>query len=304
VLRNTRVMSAADLSAYVVLQLDALRTMALRLDRPDEARVFAESASELRERMNRLLWSERDGLYYDLDGAGVPVPVRTIAALLPLWAGVPTQPQARRMLGLIRDPTHFGTLIPLPSVDRSERAFEKDMWRGPVWVNTAYGVLQGLLRYGFQREAADLAFRLCRGVYEVFAREHQVFEFYDPDAWHTRDLRRKRGNWWKALTLGRGPQRDFVGWTGLVNTLVLEVLLGLRPAREGFSLCPRLPPACAGTTWAVQLPGWGGRVTVSVVAEDRFEGAWERDGRSTPFSTTFGQRIHLQRTGAACVTAT
>ncbi|EXJ14507.1 amylo-alpha-1,6-glucosidase [Imhoffiella purpurea] len=293
VLRNTRAMAAPDLCSYVILQLDALSEMARRLDRPAEAEDFAISAETLRERMNALLWSERDGLYYDLDGAGVHVPVSTIASLLPLWAGVPDPNRARRMVARIMDPAHYGTPMPLPSVDRSAHAFEKDMWRGPVWINTAYGVVQGLLRYGHDREAGELSYRLCRGVYQVFREERQIYEFYDPDSFHTRDLRRKRGNWWKAFTLGRGPQRDFVGWSGLVNTLFLELLLGLAPTPSGPSICPRLPPECAGMRFSVELPWGGGRLSLDCEPGDGFSGSWDGPAGSIPFRTNFAERIHL-----------
>jgi len=111
-------------------------------------------------------------------------------------------------------------LAPLLACGGALVLFERDMWRGPVWLNTAYGVILGLKRYGRADLAAELAWRLCTGVYRVFDRERRIYEFYDPDAHHTRDLHRKRGNRWKALTLGTGPQRDFVGWTGLVNNLL------------------------------------------------------------------------------------
>jgi hypothetical protein len=292
-LRNTEAMAAPDLGSYVILQLEALSEMARRLGHGGQAAVFAASADGLRERMNALLWHERDGLYYDADGAGVLVPLSTVASLLPLWAGVPDADRARRMLARILDPAHYGTLIPIPSVDRAEPCFEKDMWRGPVWVNTAYGVIQGLLRYGFEREAARLAYGLCRGVYRVFEAEHRIFEFYDPEAFHTRELRRKQGNWWKALTLGRGPQRDFVGWSGLVNTLVVELLFGLRARPDGLTLRPRFPPECRGMTFALALPEDRGRIRLTRVPGDRFEGQWDLRGRSVPFSASFAESIHL-----------
>lgn len=295
VLRNTQAVGAPDFCTYVVLQLEALSEMAHCLGRPEEAQAFAAKAQRLRDRMNALLWDERDGLYYDLDAAGMPVRVSTVASLLPLWAGVPDAERARRLLARILDPRHYGSLIPIPSVGRAEHCFEKDMWRGPVWVNTAYGVMQGLLRYGFEREAGELAFRLCRGVYRVFSEERQVYEFYDPDAFHTKDLRRKRGNWWKAMTLGRGPQRDFVGWSGLVNTLVIEVLLGLSLRQGRLTLRPRLPPACVGMTLALVLHQARRRLSLSCVSPDRFEVTWDRDGDAWTFPAGFAEPVDLGR---------
>lgn len=292
-LRDTRTMAAPDFNAYVVLQLDALSTMADRLGRAQEARAFAEEAQALRERINVLLWHEEDGLYYDLDAAGLAVRISTIASLMPLWAGVPDTPRAERLIARILDPAHYGTLIPFPSVDRAEQIFEKDMWRGPVWVCTAYAVIQGLLRYGYEREAGALAWRLCGGVFGVFDGEHRIYEFYDPDALHTRDLHRKRGNWWKGLTLGRGPQRDFVGWSGLVNTLLIEVLIGLSVERELAMLRPRLPAEAVGMRFALTLSRWRTRLVLSCLAEGRCEGVWEHAGRTRTFAAGPDESIQL-----------
>ncbi len=316
-LRDTCAIGATDFSSYVVLQLEALAQMARRLGLEHEASASEDKAATLRARINRLLWDEQAGLYLDRDGAGAPIRIATIASLMPLWAGVPDHRRAARLVAHLTNPTSFGTRVPLPSVARSESSFEKDMWRGPVWINTAYAVVQGLLRYDRQREAGEMALRLCQAVYGVFEHERRLYEFYDPDALHTHALRRKAGNWWKALTLGRGPQREFVGWTGLVNNLLLEVLLGLELGPNQCSLCPRLPPACRGMRLQVDLPvvglclgpSPGGpeqdqlasdpsplsrlQVQLRMLENDRFEGSITHQGKVVPFRAGFAERIPI-----------
>jgi hypothetical protein len=292
VLRNTTTLSAVDLSSYVVLQLEALGGLAERLDLGGEAGRHRAEAERLRERIDALLWDERDGLYYDCDGAGSPVRVATIASLLPLWAGVPNAERAARLVAHILAPEGFGTLMPLPSVARADRHFERDMWRGPVWLNTAYGVVLGLKRCGYADAAASLAWRLCTGVYRVFDGERRIYEFYDPDAHHTRDLHRKRGNRWKALTLGTGPQRDFVGWTGLVNNLLLEVVLGLDLGPDSMHLCPRLPPEAQGLTLRLKLPRRQLELSLDA-GKDGATGSVRFAGRHARFSIGYGHRLDL-----------
>jgi glycogen debranching enzyme len=220
------------------------------------------------------------------------VRVATIASLLPLWAGVPNAERAARLVTRILAPEGFGTLMPLPSVARADRHFERDMWRGPVWLNTAYGVILGLQRYGHADTAAALAWRLCTGVYRIFDRERRIYEFYDPDAHHTRDLRRKRGNRWKAFTLGTGPQRDFVGWTGLVNNLLLEVVLGLDLGPDHMHLCPRLPADADGLVLKLRLPRR--QLDLKLLAgKDGVHGRVRFAGRSARFSTGYGRRLDL-----------
>lgn len=291
-LRSTRNIAAADFSSYVVLQLEALAALAARIGRETEAAGYADKAEGLRRRIDSLLWDERDGLYYDRDGAGSPVRVATIASLMPLWAGVPDAARAARLAARILAADGFGTAMPLPSVARGEPQFERDMWRGPVWLNTAYGVILGLRRYGYEREAAEHAWRLCLGVYRVFAAERRIYEFYDPDHHHTRHLHRKRGNRWKALTLGTGPQKDFVGWTGLANNLLLEVVFGLDLSNDRLRLCPRLPPAARGLRLALRLPRHDLQLSVQSTA-DGVTGSVSQAGQSASFSAGYGATIDL-----------
>lgn len=288
--RDTRRLAAPDLNAYIVLQLEALEQVAMALGRAAEARRFAEEAQSLRLRIESELWHEADGAYYDRDvDSGEWIRSRTIASLLPLWAGVPSVERAERLHAAAIHSADFGTLLPLPSVSIRDADFEKDMWRGPVWVNTAYGVLQGLLRYGFDASAGELAYRLAAGVYQVFAEESQVYEFYDPEAFHTRDLHRKRGNRWKAFTLGSGPQKDFVGWSGLVNTLVIEVLFGFRRSEDKVVLHPRFPAAAEGRTFTVTLPLDGLSIKLTRGSDGGCTGSLKRGEVIQSFSIDPGQ---------------
>jgi len=252
--RETRTLGAPDFSSYVVLQLEALSELARRLGRAGEAEEYVAEAEQIRAAIQRELWHEADGLYYDRDiETGEFVRSRTIASLLPLWAGVPDARMAERLLTTIMDPGKFGGLMPLPSVALDDEAFSRDMWRGPVWMNVAYGVLLGMRRYGFDQEAGQLAWRLCDGVFRVFEAERQIYEFYDPTAHSTKALDRKKGNRWKALTLGTGPQREFVGWSGLVNSMIVEFLFGWDVQRPDAPPRPMFPPEAAGC-WRLELP--------------------------------------------------
>jgi len=286
--------AAPDFSTYMVLQCEALAALARKVGHDADAAQFAKEADEIRAAMNARLWHEEDGCYYDRDHAsGEWVRVRTIAALLPLWAGVPDEKKARRMLAQIIDPQRFGTLIPFPSVARDERSYELDMWRGPVWVNTAYGALLGLQRYGFHREMAELGWRLCEGVYHVFAEKRQIYEFYDPSVASIAALARKRGNWWKRLTLGGGPQREFVGWSGLVNTVMITLLFGF--ARHGGRrlLRPAFPAAAAGTVLRLSLPAEQLTIEVAVETPEMLRCFVQGPQGLRTFSAAFAETVDL-----------
>lgn len=220
---NTRVLASVDIASYQAMSLEALANMARELGKPEQADEFLAERAELVEKTNELLWDEVDGNYYDWSYRNKAfVRENTISSLLPLAAGIATPEQAERLLARVRDPKEYNTLIPFPSVARNDKKFVKDMWRGPVWINTAYLGVLGVERYASRQEAAQYARRIIEGVYGTYEREGYFYEFYDPDRLDIRMLHRKKGNWWKALTLGTKPVKNFVGWTGLVNNLVHE----------------------------------------------------------------------------------
>lgn len=250
---DTTGIAAPDLCSYVILQNEAIANISgwLNLDGSE----FEEKAAELKSQVQTQLYCEKDGVFYDRrEENGEFLRSLTIGSILPLWAGAATPEQARSIRDHIMSEDHFNTLIPFPTVSMSDADFSRDMWRGPVWINLAYGTIQGLKRYGFEDEASELAFKLCDGVYRVFNRERKFYEFYDPTSHHTGDLDRKKGNRWKALTLGTGPQSSFVGWTGLVNTLVIEQLFGYRVANGKHRVEPRFPRQAVGKAYSLRIP--------------------------------------------------
>lgn len=290
-LRSTSTSAAPDFCAYVVLQREALSTMAQALGRREDARRHLLAADEVRRGVNAHLWDEEDGLYYDRETRdGRFIRSRTVASLAPLWAGIPDERRAARLIGQIADPEAFGTPLPIPSVALNDPAFERDMWRGPVWVNTAFGVLEGLRRYGAHALASALAFRLCDGVYATYGRTGRFYEFYDPTTVGVAALNRKRGNRWKAMTLGPGPVADFVGWTGLVNTIVIEMLFGVAQANGQFFMRPRFPPQAEGRRFRLSLPAWNLSVELTALQDGRTRGLAQ--GRA--FEAGFGDLVPLE----------
>ncbi len=130
--------------------------------------------------------------------------VETWAALSPL--ALPDLPEdiGRRLVEEhLLDPTRFWLPVPPPSVAASEPSFSvrdrffglRRYWRGPTWVNSAWLVWLGLLRLGYESEAAELANRIMNTV----AREG-LREYYHP-------------------ITGRGMGATGFAWSGLVAEL-------------------------------------------------------------------------------------
>ncbi|MDP0492118.1 MAG: trehalase family glycosidase [Verrucomicrobiota bacterium JB023] len=293
---DTRRYAAPDLSGFMVVQNETLAELARKLDRKEEEQHYTEKADKLRQLINEKLWSEELGLYTDWEfDTGEQLKFRTIAGLIPLMAGVPDKGRAEHILKQVVAPKSFATPIPFPSVAADDPSFELDMWRGPVWLNTAYCAILGLQRYGFHREASELVWKLCDGVYATHAETRRLYEFYDPNQPGIDDLNRKRGNQWKKWTLGNKPRPEFVGWTGLVNSLVIECLFGLERDENGCCLLrPRFPAAAADIGFSIRLPALGLAIHIDVTDDTgSVRGTARRSGRRHTFEGEFGQAIPL-----------
>jgi hypothetical protein len=135
------------------------------------------------------LYDERSGLFHQLvrqPGRTGPVrhPVVTWAALSPL--ALPDLPEeiGRRMIEEhLLNPRRFWLPVPPPSVSAEEPRFStrdrflflRRYWRGPTWLNAAWLLWLGLVRLGYEAEAAEMATRIARAVSGAGLRE-----YYDP----------------------------------------------------------------------------------------------------------------------------
>ena len=131
-----------------------LRALALSLGESTEE--IDAWMSHVQENFNARFWHEEMGLYFDYDvRSKQPIPVNTASTFLPLFAGLPSKNQARRLIeehllnsleyapaGEVR---HWVT-----TTAKTEPTWEaRRYWRGPVWVIMNWFIMEGLKRYGY-----------------------------------------------------------------------------------------------------------------------------------------------------------
>ncbi len=130
-------------------------------------------------------------------------PATTIAALTPLaLPDLPDEIGHRLVQEHLLDPTQFWTAVAPPSVSVSDPTFsvrdtgrihQRRYWRGPTWVNAAWLCWLGLVRLGYDDEAAQLAERLATAMVRAGLRE-----YYNP---HTGAGMGARNFAWSALIM-------------------------------------------------------------------------------------------------------
>jgi hypothetical protein len=166
---------------------------------------FEERSERTARAVDAKLWDEEHGTYLDYDlVAGHPIYAYTAPNLLTLYAGIPDEARARRMVETLVK-TGFGLadegMTPVPSYDRYGYGFSPvEYWRGPVWINVNWFLMRGLERYGYHEHAR----RLRRTIIDLCQNEG-FYEYFDP------------------LT-GMGHGSDFFSWSAalLIDTLMDE----------------------------------------------------------------------------------
>ena len=145
----------------------------------------------LKTRINSLMWNQDDSIYYDLDKDENQIRVKTAAAFWPLLAEIPNEARAEELIELLKDPDHFGTDNPFPSLAANEPAFDKkgNGFCGSVYPFLTFMIIKGLekyARYDFARECS------IRHLY-------YVLDTFHPDG-------NKKGTLWEAYApLNEGP---------------------------------------------------------------------------------------------------
>ncbi len=134
--------------------------------------------------------------------------VSAVSGFAPLWAGVATEEQARRLVvEHLMEPRRFWTPTPVAVLSRDEpfyhsRQLPGDVgcsWRANAWLPTNYMLIHALRRYGFDAVADVLA-----------ARTHRVMGGPDFREYYASE---------DAAGRGLGP---FWGWTLLAHFLPRE----------------------------------------------------------------------------------
>jgi alpha,alpha-trehalase len=153
---------------------EEMAQIAQALGRADDAAPWRARAEQRRERMNRLLWDEAAGLYFDYDFVAKrrhPYPFAT--TFLPLWAGIATPHQAARVVKNLPLFERAGGLQTSPTVTGNQ-------WDAPYgWAPLELFAVRGLQRYGHHAEADRIARKFASLIARQFAERGAIYEKYD-----------------------------------------------------------------------------------------------------------------------------
>lgn len=166
-----------DLNTYLAVQMAALAAIAAILGMEGEAAMWRRHAAAMVTRMIADFWDEEAGLFWATNEQG-PIRVVTPFSLYPLWTGRLPRPMVDRLLAHLTNPGEFWGQRVVPSVARSDPHYEpRTMWRGPIWANVNYILIEALRAAGQPEPARELR----RRTLELILAQPGMFEYYDPE---------------------------------------------------------------------------------------------------------------------------
>lgn len=197
------------LNALMAKELEAMVYLCQRLGFGEIAAHFQKDADELRAAIAEHCWDERDGFFYSVDLNLLPVEAKpdfslhqgmprdwpcliqrigTWSGFLALWAGLATPEQAARIAAEhFKNAKTFNAPFGVRTLSRLEKMYNvrasgnPSSWLGPVWGISNYMTWRGLVNYGFQAEAEELAGKTIK----LFGRDLERFgalhEYYQPE---------------------------------------------------------------------------------------------------------------------------
>lgn len=204
------------LNALMYKELLAMTYLAKCLNQYEIAKFYHKEADKLLEKIREHCWDLRDGFYYSVDLNLRPIvkpqtdglhpgqlffhvgQPRTYDCLIQrlsvwsgfmaMWAGIATTEQAEMMVERhFHDTTSFNapagirTLSPLEKMYDTRASGNPSSWLGPIWINVNYLVFRGLVNYGYDAEARELAEKTILLLGRDYERFGALHEYYLPE---------------------------------------------------------------------------------------------------------------------------
>ena len=210
---------SADIIHYNPVDLNSLlyqmevdiATIFTRLGHSRPAQVWQDRAQLRAAMLNRLMWNEEAGLYFDYNfELQRPSSYRFITTFYPLWAGIATIEQASKVVENLPIFEQRGGLQMSDSVTGKQ-------WDAPFgWAPTQIIAIGGLRRYGFHEAADRISLKFLTMILQDFAIHGTLKEKYNVVTGQS-DLA-------ADLKFGYTSNEVGFGWTNAAFTLLYEQL--------------------------------------------------------------------------------
>ncbi|HLK65104.1 MAG TPA: trehalase family glycosidase [Bryobacteraceae bacterium] len=189
------------------------------LNRTSDVATWDKRATERSDRINRFLWDQQAGLYFDYEFVHLRQRKYPFATtFLPLWAGVASREQAAAVVRNL-------PLFEKPGGLQTSTTVTGNQWDAPfAWAPLQLFAVEGLRRYGYNAEADRVSTEFLSMVLEQYREHGIIVEKYDAVR---RSMDVNRG-----IQFGYSSNEAGFGWTNAVFTALYDAL----PAKQRSDL--------------------------------------------------------------------
>ncbi len=211
---------ATDLNTFIYREYLAMGKLAGILKKKKDEVFFSQRVKEIKNNFNKYFWSKDDQFYFNIDTrTGKFIERISYNSLIPLFGNMASQKQADVFVKkYVLSPNHFWSEYGLRTLSKSDPDYNNrniikpySNWQGPVWPIANYMYFQGLLNYGFRKEAITLAGKISSSVITDIKESGGMHENYDAETG-------------KPLA---AP--NFVSWNLLVGNMLEEAVENKNP---------------------------------------------------------------------------
>lgn len=181
------------------------------LGRDSDASAWRKKAQDRAQRVNTLMWDQKDGLYYDYDFVNKRVrQYPFLTTFYPLWAGFATKEQAAHVEKNLSLFERAGGL-------QTSTYVSGNQWDSPFgWAPLQMIAVEGLRRYGYNNDAERISMKFLSLVRREFLRQGYIVEKYD--------VVNGGSNVSQNIHYGYSANQAGFGWTNAVFTGLYDEL--------------------------------------------------------------------------------
>lgn len=195
-----------DLNCLLYQYEKLFEKWAVLLGKKQEAEKWSKLALKRKDLINKYLWNAKEGMYFDYDMKNqVQSSYKSLATMFPLWVGIASPEQARKVKEHIVEEFEFpGGLV--TSIDKKHSEYQ---WNYPNgWPPLQWVAIDSLYKYGFKDDSKRIAKKWLDINTKFYQKANKFVEKYNVVDKN-------------IITTGGYPNQDGFGWT---NGVYLQVL--------------------------------------------------------------------------------
>jgi alpha,alpha-trehalase len=211
---------ATDLNTFIYLEYKAMSLLAKIFGKKKDTKYFQKRAEEIKANLNKYLWDKKDQIYYNLfTNTGEHIKRVSYSSFIPLWGKIASPEKGKAVINkYLISPKFMWSKYGIRTLAKNDPDYNNaniikpySNWQGPVWPIANYLYFQGLLNYGFQKEAISLSQTMAELVINDIKVSGGMHENYDAET---------------GLPLA-AP--NFVSWNILVGNMLEEAIENKNP---------------------------------------------------------------------------